>query len=240
MTNKEENRNLSSNLVKSLISKSSDASIDFTELALDNVLENETVKEIPVIKSIIAVANIGLAIKERHFAKKTLGLLKQFWNANLDQKKLDSFVARIHSDNKYKNKVIDQIIIILDRYIEEEKASIMGKLFAAHINGDINEDQFFEYLIILDQLYLNDLNVLKHVYQKTKEIGPTLNNKFIDFEKEEGIKLNSSIQRLRTQGLLDRRNVAKLGGGLKDYADVESRLTVFGESLCEYGLLEED
>jgi hypothetical protein len=234
-----ENRALSSNFSKTLLYATKDLSIDLTEFALDNVFENEAVKEIPIIKSIIAVANIGLAIKERHFAIKTLGFLKEFWNADIDQGKLDKFVSRLHNDCNYKNRVVDQILIVLDRYIEEEKASIMGRLLAAHITGKINEEEFFEYIIIIDHLYLKDLKVLKIVYQKTKEIEPISNNGYIDFEKEEGLIFNSSIQRLRTQGILARRNVAIYSGGSIDSAEVESRLTEFGIKFYEFGLLEE-
>lgn len=234
-----ENRSLSSNFSKSLLYATKDLSIDLTEFALDNVFENEAVKEIPIIKSIIAVANIGLAIKERHFAKKTLGFLKEFWNTDIDQDKLDKFISRLHNDCNYKNRVVDQILIVLDRYIEEEKAPIMGRLLAAHITGKINEEEFFEYIIIIDHLYLKDLKVLKIVYQKTKEIEPISNNGYIDFEKEEGLIFNSSIQRLRTQGILARRNVAIYSGGSIDSAEVESRLTEFGIKFYEFGLLEE-
>ncbi|KOP67212.1 hypothetical protein AMS62_19630 [Bacillus sp. FJAT-18019] len=230
---------LRDSFTKSLFNESKDLNIDLSEVVIDNVLENDIVKEIPIVKSIVAATNMGLRIKERHFAKKSLVLLKQFWSSSIDEDKLNKFKSRLNIDSKYTAKVMEQLLIILDRYIEEEKAVIMGKLLASHVNDKLNEEEFFEYIIILDQLYVTDFKVLRMYYDKTKEIESTNKNKFINFEKDKGIKINSSVQRLRTHGFLDRNNAAMLSGGLDDSVDVESTIHSFGIKFCEYGLFEE-
>lgn len=58
-----ESNNLISNFEHSIFDSSS-TDIDYTELGIDNLITNETAKEVPILKSIIAICKIGYNIHE--------------------------------------------------------------------------------------------------------------------------------------------------------------------------------
>lgn len=49
-----------------------DVGTDFTEIGIDLFLDNEIIKDIPVVKTIFSLVKTGLAIRERCFAKNFL------------------------------------------------------------------------------------------------------------------------------------------------------------------------
>ena len=65
-------------LLSELTSTSKDIVIDYAEIGIDSIFADEIIKEIPILKTIAAVCNVGIAISERYFAKKVAVFIKQF------------------------------------------------------------------------------------------------------------------------------------------------------------------
>lgn len=73
MNNRElQNTSINDAFSKELIDSSLDLATDYSEIALDSILNNDLISEIPVVKSIVALGKVGISIKEMHFAKKVL------------------------------------------------------------------------------------------------------------------------------------------------------------------------
>ena len=51
----------------SIYNNGKDILIDYTEICIDDVLNNDVLKQIPIVKTVLAVANVGLQLKEKHF-----------------------------------------------------------------------------------------------------------------------------------------------------------------------------
>ena len=60
-----------------------DLGIDYSEMGLDSFINSETVREIPVVKTIASLIKVGLSIKEWHFARKFLKFLERFHSGRL-------------------------------------------------------------------------------------------------------------------------------------------------------------
>ncbi len=224
-------------LLSELTTTSKEIVIDYVEIGIDSIFADEIIKEIPVLKTIAAVCNVGIAINERFFAKKIAVFIKEFHEKTISAEKLDKFKVKLESDSRYRDRVMDHVIVLLDRYIDVEKAKIIARFFSAYINELCSLEQFIEMSSSLDLVFLSDCEVLIDIYNKTKELPSDAPNSFIDFEEETGRKIFSSIGRLRANGLISARNVARFGGGPENHLDVESRITEFGVMFCEVGLL---
>lgn len=151
---------------ETLLSPSIDLAVDYAELALDSFLDNEAIKEIPIVKSIVGLVQGGLKVREIFFAKKILTFLREFHNGKLETYKLDEFQSRFKDDKKYREFVVEQIMILNERFLEIEKSKILANLFAAHINGKFDWEGFCDLSVCLDNLHLKGIKLLHELENK--------------------------------------------------------------------------
>ena len=143
-----------------LIEPTFDLMLDYSELALDTFLDNETIKEIPVVKSIVGLYKGVLAIREIFLVKKLLVFLQDYHSGELSQSRKDEFLQKFNTEKSYKEAVIQQIIIMNDRYVHVEKSKILSKLFQAHVNDRITWEDFCYLSEYLDNLHTRAFKVL--------------------------------------------------------------------------------
>lgn len=193
-------------LITELTTNTNDVIIDYAEIGLDIIFTDEIVQLLPVLKTIASACKVGMAIRERHFAKNLFDFLKEFREGNIDPEKLESSRVKLESNIKYRNRVVDHIILMLDRYVDSEKSKIMGRLLIGYINGVCDTKQFIEMSSCLDLIFISDCEVLMDIYIKSKTMPSDGRiGKFINFEDEISEKIFSSIGRLRANGLISGR-----------------------------------
>lgn len=119
-----------------------DVGIDFTEIGIDSFLDNEIIKDIPVVKTIFSLVKTGLAIRERCFAKNFLTFLNQYHCGKLDQKEKDEFLRKYNDDSSYREKIVSLLVKINDRYFESDQSKIAGNLFVAYVKDLISWEDY--------------------------------------------------------------------------------------------------
>lgn len=148
-----EKKLLSETVNNEILNPTIDTSIDYSEIALDSFFESGVLKEIPIIKSLKALYSTGVGIKDYFFVKKLLVFLKAFHSSNVDNVKLNEFKNKFSTDKKHRNKVIETIIVMNDKFLEIEKSKILAYLFQAHINSKIAWDELTTLCFYLDKLH---------------------------------------------------------------------------------------
>lgn len=160
-----------------LISPLSDVGIDYAEIGLDALANNEVIKELPVVKTIASVAKIGLSIKEWSFAKKFLTFLSRYHSGALTEEEKCKFLEKYNQDSSYREKIVTLLVTANDRYFDAKKSEICGNLFVAHVKGLINFDDFKILCGCLDNfspfasIMLDDLENEKDSYHKPYQVG---------------------------------------------------------------------
>lgn len=145
-----------------------DLTIEYAELALDSFLDNEIIKEIPIVKSIVGIIKGGIKIREIHFAKKLLTFLKEFHSAKLDDSIRIEFQQKFKSDTKYHNSVVEQIMILNERVLEIEKSKILANLFTSHLNNKFNWNDFLSLSYCTERLNLIAIDYLDEISKEEK------------------------------------------------------------------------
>lgn len=163
---KNENAELTKELSKELINVGFDLSIDYAEVAIDALLQEGLLNEIPLVKTIVAFSKMGIAIKDLHFSRKVLTFLREFHNGSIDGERLESFRRRIEEDFTYRGKVTNHILILLDRIISEYKAKIIAKLFRSYVNSQYDWDTFVDLSISIDSMLIRDFKVIHRLYSE--------------------------------------------------------------------------
>ena len=157
----------------SLVIHSSDIVGDYLELGIDSILKNDSLKEIPIIKTFISVGKITKNIRERNLIKNLAIFLNELNSGSIDKEKLNKHKEELKQDRKKAEKELGRVLIILEQTIDNIKSSILGKLYKAYINQEIDWNLFIEFSEITNRLYVNDLNVLLLVFKN--ELSETSN-----------------------------------------------------------------
>ena len=148
----------------SLVIDSSDIMGDYLELGIDSILENDSLKEIPIIKTFLSVGKIAKNIKERNLIKNLVIFLNELNSGNIDKEKLNRHKEELRQDHKKAEKELGRVLIILEQTIDNIKSSILGKLYKAYINQEIDWNLFVEFSEITNRLYVNDLSISLLIY----------------------------------------------------------------------------
>lgn len=149
----------------SLVIDSSDIISDYLELGIDSILDNDSLKEIPIIKTFIGVGKITKSIRKRNLMKNLVIFINELNSGNIDKEKLKKHKEELNQNPKKAEKELGRILIILEQTIDNLKSSILGKLYKAYINQEIDWDLFVEFSEITNRLYINDLSILSLIFK---------------------------------------------------------------------------
>ena len=201
-----------------------DILIDLSEVGLDNIVDSELIKEVPVIKTVVSVYRIGHTLRERSYVRKLAIFLNEISNGTVDNEKKKVYLRRITKNKAIFQHELEYVLTILDRFISEDKSRLLGRLYVARINGKIDWTGFGQYSETIDRLLIGDFECLHRDIMENKNRS--------EFE-------NSSLQRLQGLGLV--KPCEKVSGydingtPLLFQQDGTYVFTTFGENL--YGIL---
>lgn len=143
---------VSQELFHQLLNPTIDLSVDYSEIYLDDLIENEAIQEIPIIKSIVGLVKGGISINQFWFAKKLLTFIREFNQKSIDPEKLENFKTKLNTDLKFGKRVAERLMIYIDRNIEITQTLIISNLFSAYVEENISFEQLNNILITLDKL----------------------------------------------------------------------------------------
>ena len=113
---------LSNSIEKTL--KDSDlqnVTIGLAEVALDNLLKDGIIKDVPIINTILGFGKASLAIKERLFLKKIIYFISGL--SSIPINKRNQMIDEIDSSGKYRTRVGEKLLYIIDKCEEIGRAS---------------------------------------------------------------------------------------------------------------------
>lgn len=219
-------RNIVESTANTIVNYNVDTAMDLSEIGIDSLLDDSIFKEIPIVKTIYGVAKTGFAIREKHMLKKTLVFINQLNNNGLLNEKYIEYKEKLKNKDEFAFKELEYVLIIIDRYVELNKNIILANLYFNYIDKKIDWNQFQELSIIVDNIFLSDLEELEKIYQKRAITMNDINNKI-------------SFRRLRVQNLVeDIESMLRMPNGSIGmyYNENDYQITLLGTLLYEYGL----
>ncbi|MGY5343156.1 hypothetical protein ACXFAU_11980 [Paenibacillus glucanolyticus] len=188
-----------------LINTALDLTVDYSEIALDSILSNDLISEIPIVKSIVALGRLGISIKQLHFTKKVLCFLKEFHSGSASNY-IAKFKNKLNTDQKFKDKVTEQIIVSIDRLRTEQRAILLAKLLMGYVHEEYNWETFCYFSECLDSMQLIDIAVLDNLLVEgaveIENISVPTNDKYM---------LLASIERLKSYGFVGVNDLSFIG-----------------------------
>ena len=138
-----------------------DALIDLVERGLDAVTKDETVKDIPVIGTIVRLARTGIGIRDFLFLKKLSKFLQDL-QAVSDEKR-EAYISKLQTSERERLKVGEHLLLLLDRFENMEKPSYLARAFLAYLSGEISLDEFVRLSFVIDRCFISDLRIITNI-----------------------------------------------------------------------------
>ncbi|CAA0250022.1 hypothetical protein [Tenacibaculum maritimum] len=127
---------------------------NLSELVIDSVLEDGILKDIPVISTIVGLSNIGIKISDRILLNKIVSFL--FELKDISNVKREEMINKIDNSKKYKIKVGEKILLIIDKCNDYENSQYVAKLFSAYVSEKINYVDFLRGANIIQSVQITD------------------------------------------------------------------------------------
>jgi hypothetical protein len=139
---------------------------DYLELGIDSLMDNELIKSIPIIKTLNALYKTTKSIEEYRLKRKIIRFLFQIKDIPKDQ--ISKTLKKIEDDTSYKKDFVENLILILDKFDDINKAELLGKAFKIYLKEEISTEDFLRASHIIDKSFYNDLLKLIKIKNKIK------------------------------------------------------------------------
>lgn len=203
-------------------------SIDLVEKALDSQLTDEIVKEIPILKTIVAVKNVYNSYTDRIFIKKAMNVLLELGELNDDEK--DVLFDDLNDNDETS---IEKILMAIDKLENIKKCKVFGRLCKLKAQGEFYKDDFLRLTNLIQTAYIDDLilvknfnrNERKEIYEE--EYYPLINSGLIYQERSEQTPIERNHQ-------YEEYDPEFKGGEIKFYyklTDIGERVHLYFEQL---------
>lgn len=74
------------------------------------------------------------------------------------------YKQKVIDDTKKRNKELEYILILIDRYLLEDKTVFLAKIYLAYLDETIKWEEFVTFSSVIDMLMPKDYTVLKSSY----------------------------------------------------------------------------
>lgn len=155
---------------------------DFAEVAIDGVMDNGVLKDFPLVGGIVGILKFGNSLNKYFSTKKIYKFL--FELHKIPQAKRIKKIEQINSSKKYQSSVGEMIFELLDRIESDGKPEIIGKLFAAVIEEEIDYQTFLKAAHVVKSVFYYDLIQLKEVYD----------GKYLNDSIDDTLRINGLVQ----------------------------------------------
>lgn len=169
--------------------------IEVASIGLEHFIGEGLLKEIPIVRSIVAAGKTVSAVRDELFQQKVAAFLEG--RSSLKQEERTKFAEELARDPEQSKRLWEAVFLHLDRLDDVEKAPMLGKMFAAHARGHIDFSQFRRLARGIDAALVSELRILANK-DTVKELN---SDKFLALLEPAGFAFTSGgTTRLGAQG----------------------------------------
>ncbi len=126
--------------------------LDLVEKVLDNEITSEVLKEVPILKILVAVKNAYTSYTDHIFIKKAMNVLLELGDTNWKERV--ELTAELDDEN---GSGAEKILMAVDRLETIEKCKVYGRLCKLKALKKIIVEDFLRLTKLIQDAYLDDL-----------------------------------------------------------------------------------
>lgn len=132
---------------------------------LTDVLENradvEILSQIPLVSYAVSLLKIADYARNRWLLRKIARFIKSANQNRLTEEERAKALSHFTQDEKTQEQELDYVIQVLDRYLEEDKSSLLALVYIEFIKGNIDLPLFKTYAEVINRFLPGDLESLE-------------------------------------------------------------------------------
>lgn len=132
-----------------------DSASALIEVALDSVMEDGMLRDIPILGSLIGFGRAAVSIRDRMFINKLGYFLKEIESVPSEQRR--AMIEEINASEEAAVKVGEKILYIVDRCQDHESSRAAGRIFKAFLEKEVGYSEFVSMSFAVDRLLYSDL-----------------------------------------------------------------------------------
>lgn len=175
-----------------------------SEITLDHLIDIEVLKDIPVVGSVRNLLKIATNINGYFFTKKLQRFLIHL--AEIPIERRQSFKAKLDRDKNFREKVSENLLILIDKLDDMLKPELLARAFSAYIMEEIDYVTFRRISVAIDRCFVEDLPQLlekdKRIALKPHVASILLSAGLIDIE---------TIPTVKAEGVMNIYEVSDFG-----------------------------
>lgn len=140
-----------------------DGVANIAEVGIDSIMSDGLLKDIPIVNLLLNASRTFKAIHERNLLKNNALFLDAVNSQKIDDKKVQAYKKKLLNE-KTAERELGRVIVLLDQYVDNIKAQMLGRLFCQYIDRDYSWDKFCELSDILNRLFLDDMPFLYSIF----------------------------------------------------------------------------
>ncbi len=128
---------------------------ELLDVAMDQILESEILKEIPIIGLAVRMAYAAGSVRDRLFARK----VQQFLDSlpKIEEREREQFRTKLEQDATFRAKVGEVLVLTLENMNALDKADILATLFDRLSREKLTLAQFYRLSAAINAAHIGDL-----------------------------------------------------------------------------------
>lgn len=168
IVNADKQKNTGTSLIRTVTgSELGDVVFDAAEVALDSVLSEGVLKELPVVGAIAKIIRAGGKISEELFIRKLLRFLQELKDVPIDERQ--QLLKNYPSGSPEQQELGENILLAIEKLDDVCKPEILGRFFIAFVNEEVDYLTFRRLTMSLERFNLSLLPYLKWFYLREGE-----------------------------------------------------------------------
>lgn len=140
-----------------------DIAVDAVEVSIDNVIADETLQAIPIVRTFLGVGKTVQNIRDRYLISKTVKFLLALRDEDIPEEQRRAHQEKLDADPDFAKETLTRVLAILDSMTDEEKAKVLAKLYRGYVERAITWQQFCELTEMTQRVFLDDIPLLKDI-----------------------------------------------------------------------------
>jgi len=144
---------------------------DYAETLLDACIENEVLKQIPVVSTGVATIKTYLQFKEGKFRNKVEAFVESA--GSFSSEEWSEFSETLEKEDK-KEQFVNVLLELIERAESEEKAKILGGIFRRLVKEEMKYPQFEDQVRYTNDMQTLNIHFFVHSYHNQNVLENSL------------------------------------------------------------------
>ena len=126
-----------------------------SEVIIDGVLDDGILKDIPILGTIVGIGKVAKNVNESLFLKKLIYFISEI--KETDAVERNKLISDIDNSKKYRVKVGEKLLYIIDKCEDHSNSEYVAKMFNAFLSSELSYSDFLRSASIIQKILITDL-----------------------------------------------------------------------------------